>query len=249
MVFERFTERARQVVVLAQEEARSLSHAHVDTEHILLGLAREQEGLAARVLDSLGVTVERVRAQLVGSGDLGAHGGNGPLPFSPGAKQVLQLALTEALALGHNYIGTEHVLLGLTRADDGVATRVLIALDADPEKVRAKLSAMLSGRRVAAWVTSDVDQSGYDFTPAEAFDLTMRLAPLSHRITFDVRSHAGREPTFRLSCRLVGRDNVLRELVALESVGVRAVLDENGTVRLAHQRSPAGSDVAAAGDA
>ena len=111
-VFERFTERARQVVVLAQDEARALKHNYIGTEHILLGLLREEEGLAARVLESLDITVEEVRAQvarIVGQGD---EVTSGQIPFTPRAKKVLELALREALSLGHNYIGTEHILLG-----------------------------------------------------------------------------------------------------------------------------------------
>ena len=114
-MFERFTERARQVVVLAQDEARALKHNYIGTEHILLGLLREEEGLAARVLESLDITVEEVRAQvarIVGQGD---EVTTGQIPFTPRAKKVLELALREALSLGHNYIGTEHILLGLVR--------------------------------------------------------------------------------------------------------------------------------------
>src|ERR687885_250535 len=114
-MFERFTERARQVVVLAQEEARTLKHNYIGTEHILLGLLREEEGLAARVLESLDITVERVRAQVVRIVGSGEEVTSGQIPFTPRAKKVLELALREALSLGHNYIGTEHILLGLVR--------------------------------------------------------------------------------------------------------------------------------------
>src|ERR687890_567112 len=120
-MFERFTERARQVVVLAQEEARTLKHNYIGTEHILLGLLREEEGLAARVLESLDITVERVRAQVVRIVGSGEEVTSGQIPFTPRAKKVLELALREALSLGHNYIGTEHILLGLVRENDGVA--------------------------------------------------------------------------------------------------------------------------------
>ena len=117
-MFERFTERARQVVVLAQEEARTLKHNYIGTEHILLGLLREEEGLAARVLESLDITVERVRAQVVRIVGSGEEVTSGQIPFTPRAKKVLELALREALSLGHNYIGTEHILLGLVREND-----------------------------------------------------------------------------------------------------------------------------------
>jgi ATP-dependent Clp protease ATP-binding subunit ClpC len=144
-MFERFTERARQVVVLAQDEARTLKHNYIGTEHILLGLLREEEGLAARVLDTLDITVEEVRAQvarIVGQGD---EVTTGQIPFTPRAKKVLELALREALSLGHNYIGTEHILLGLVRENEGVAARILLDFDADAEKIRNEILRMLSG--------------------------------------------------------------------------------------------------------
>ncbi|HEY7730831.1 MAG TPA: ATP-dependent Clp protease ATP-binding subunit [Gaiellaceae bacterium] len=144
-MFERFTERARQVVVLAQDEARALKHNYIGTEHILLGLLREEEGLAARVLESLYITVEEVRAQvarIVGQGD---EVTTGQIPFTPRAKKVLELALREALSLGHNYIGTEHILLGLVRENEGVAARILLDFDADAEKIRNEIIRMLSG--------------------------------------------------------------------------------------------------------
>jgi len=144
-VFERFTERARQVVVLAQDEARALKHNYIGTEHILLGLLREEEGLAARVLESLDITVEEVRAQvarIVGQGD---EVTTGMIPFTPRAKKVLELSLREGLSLGHNSIGTEHILLGLVRVNEGVAARILLDFDADAEKIRNEIIRMLSG--------------------------------------------------------------------------------------------------------
>ena len=141
-MFERFTERARQVVVLAQDEARTLKHNYIGTEHILLGLLREEEGLAARVLDSLDITVEEVRAQvarIIGQGDEVTTEAN--IPFTPRAKKVLELALREALSLGHNYIGTEHILLGLVRENEGVAARILLDFDADDDKIRNEMHA------------------------------------------------------------------------------------------------------------
>ena len=172
-VFERFTERARQVVVLAQDEARALKHNYIGTEHILLGLLREEEGLAARVLESLDITVEEVRAQvarIVGQGD---EVTSGQIPFTPRAKKVLELALREALSLGHNYIGTEHILLGLVRENEGVAARILLDFDADAEKIRNEIIRMLSGpgRRQQGQAPSEkskssklLDQFGRNFT-------------------------------------------------------------------------------------
>jgi hypothetical protein len=233
-MFERFTERARQVVVLAQEEARTLKHNYIGTEHILLGLLREEEGLAARVLESLDITVERVRAQVVRIVGSGEEVTSGQIPFTPRAKEMLELALREALSLGHNYIGTEHILLGLVRENDGVAARILLDFDADAEKIRNEVIRTMSESPAPSPHVVDVDRSWFDFTPAEALDLVTRLAPLSQRIMFEVRRHGEQEPTFRVSCQLVGNDAVLRDLVALESAGFRAVLDAGNTVRLRH---------------
>ena len=144
-MFERFTERARQVVVLAQEEARALKHNYIGTEHLLLGLLREEEGIAAQVLITLEVTLDEVRiqvAQIVGTGDEAAAG---QIPFTPRAKKVLELALREALSLGHNYIGTEHILLGLIKENEGVAARILLEFDADSEKIRNEIMRKLTG--------------------------------------------------------------------------------------------------------
>jgi ATP-dependent Clp protease ATP-binding subunit ClpC len=134
-LFERFTKRARQVVVLAQDEARELKHNYIGTEHLLLGLLREEEGIAARVLESLDVTLEEVRTQvirIVGPGDEGIPG---QIPFTPRAKKTLELALRESQALGHRHIGTEHILLGLVRANEGVAVDILRNLDVDFDKI------------------------------------------------------------------------------------------------------------------
>ena len=143
VVFERFTERARHVVVFAQEEARSLRHSYIGTEHILLGLLREEEGLAARVLESFDLTVERVRAEVVLIVASGEEPTTGQIPFTPRAKRVLELALREAQNLGRNYIATEHILLGLAGENEGVAIRILLDLDAGPEKVRHEVIRMM----------------------------------------------------------------------------------------------------------
>ena len=229
----------------AQEESLTLAHGYIGTEHILLGLLREEEGLAARVLASLDITVERVRAEVIrlvaGSQEVGS-GQLRQIPFTPRAKEVLELALREALSLGHNYIGTEHILLGLVRQNDGVAVRILLGFDADPEKIRDEVIGMLSSGGGAMRVTHDLDKSWLDFTPAEAFDLTVRLAPLSSEIKFEVRLHAEEEPTFRVSCQLLANDDVLKDLVALEALGIRAVLDGGRSVRLGHLHWPAKPD-------
>jgi ATP-dependent Clp protease ATP-binding subunit ClpC len=143
-VFERFTERARLVVVLAQEEARVLGHNYIGTEHLLLGLLRDEEGLAARVLESLDLTAPEVRAQVRRT----VRGGEpiaGMIPFTPRAKRALEFSLREALALGHNYINTEHILLGLVREIDGVARRILLDFDVDEARIHAAVMSALSG--------------------------------------------------------------------------------------------------------
>jgi ATP-dependent Clp protease ATP-binding subunit ClpC len=150
-VFERFTERARQVVVLAQEEARSLRHNYIGTEHLLLGLLREEEGFAARLLDSFGLTVAGVREQVVHIVGEGDEVSSGQIPFTPRAKKVLELSLREARSMGHNYIGTEHILLGLARENEGVGARILLDFGADAEKVRTETVRMLSGPDRARW--------------------------------------------------------------------------------------------------
>ena len=144
-MFERFTRASPPGGRPRQEEARTLKHNYIGTEHILLGLLREEEGLAARVLESLDITVERVRAQVVRIVGSGEEVTSGQIPFTPRAKKVLELALREALSLGHNYIGTEHILLGLVRENEGVAARILLDFDADSEKIRNEVIRMLSG--------------------------------------------------------------------------------------------------------
>ena len=148
-MFERFTDRARRVVVLAQEEARILNHNYVGTEHILLALIRESGGVAAQALQSLGITEETARqqvAEIVGPGQPRPQRGH--LPLTPQAKKTLQLSMREAIALGHAYIGTEHILLGLLREDDGIAIRVLNGLGVDPNTVRQQVIQLVSARRV-----------------------------------------------------------------------------------------------------
>src|SRR5213080_2332008 len=144
-MFERFTDRARRVVVLAQEEARMLNHNYIGTEHILLGLIHEGEGVAAKALESLGISLEAVRSQVEEIIGQGQAAPTGHIPFTPRAKKVLELSLREALQLGHNYIGTEHILLGLIREGEGVAAQVLQKLGADLNRVRQQVIQLLSG--------------------------------------------------------------------------------------------------------
>ena len=172
-MFERFTERARQVVVLAQQEALELRHSFIGTEHILLGLLREEEGVAARVLERLGVTAERVRGQvvrIVAAGEAVTPGQT--IPFTPRSKQVFELALREALSMGHNFIGTEHILLAVVRENEGVAMRILNDFDADAEKIRgavqAELGVPMPPRQLHAFATGPrrIRAPGFDWRRA-----------------------------------------------------------------------------------
>jgi len=142
-MFKRFTDRARRVVVLAQDEARRLDHNYVGTEHILLGLIREGEGVAAKALESLGISLDAVRQQVEEIIGQGQQAPSGHIPFTPRAKKVLELSLRESQLLGHNYIGTEHILLGLIREGDGVAPQVLVKLGADLNRVRQQVIQLL----------------------------------------------------------------------------------------------------------
>ena len=144
-MFERFTDRARRVIVLAQEEAKLLKHNYIGTEHILLGLIHEGEGIAAKALEGMDISLEGVREQVVDIIGEGQQAPTGHIPFTPRAKKVLELSLREALQLGHTYIGTEHILLGLIREGEGVAAQVLVKLGADLGRVRQEVIKLISG--------------------------------------------------------------------------------------------------------
>jgi ATP-dependent Clp protease ATP-binding subunit ClpC len=144
-MFERFTDRARRVVVLAQEEARMLNHNYIGTEHVLLGLIHEGEGVAAKALDALGIHLEAVRQQVEEIIGQGQQAPSGHIPFTPRAKKVLELSLRESLQLGHEYIGTEHILLGLIREGEGVAATVLVRLGGDLKRVRQEVIKLVHG--------------------------------------------------------------------------------------------------------
>ncbi len=163
-MFERFTDRARRVVVLAQEEAKMLNHNYIGTEHILLGLIHEGEGVAAKALESLNISLDAVREQVQDIIGQGQQQPTGHIPFTPRAKKVLELSLREALQLGHNYIGTEHILLGLIREGEGVAAQVLVKLGADLNRVRQQVIQLLSGyqgkEQVAAGVKEESQSAG-----------------------------------------------------------------------------------------
>ncbi|MDE9364961.1 ATP-dependent Clp protease ATP-binding subunit [Luteipulveratus sp. YIM 133132] len=166
-MFERFTDRARRVVVLAQEEARMLNHNYIGTEHILLGLIHEGEGVAAKALESLGISLESVREQVQEIIGQGQQTQSGHIPFTPRAKKVLELSLREGLQLGHSYIGTEHILLGLIREGEGVAAQVLVKLGADLSSVRQQVIQLLSGYQGKEPAGAGVGgQTGQEGTPA-----------------------------------------------------------------------------------
>jgi ATP-dependent Clp protease ATP-binding subunit ClpC len=175
-MFERFSQRARRVVVLAQEEARMLNHNYIGTEHILLGLIREGEGVAARALESLGISLDAVRQQVEKIIGRGQQAPSGHVPFTPRAKKVLELSLREAKALGHDYIGTEHILLGLIREGSGVAAQVLVKLGADLNRTRQQVVQLLHG-----YQGEDVTGEGLplpDDAPTQVDSLDRRLAAI-----------------------------------------------------------------------
>jgi ATP-dependent Clp protease ATP-binding subunit ClpC len=148
-VFERFTDRARRVLVLAQDEARQLGHNFIGTEHILLGLLCEGEAVAAKALESIGIGLETARARVAELDGPFSEASHGSMAFTPRAKKVLELSLREANELGHSYIGTEHLLLGLIREGDGVGAQVLISMGADAERIRGRVIQLLSGHELS----------------------------------------------------------------------------------------------------
>jgi ATP-dependent Clp protease ATP-binding subunit ClpC len=178
-MFERFTDRARRVVVLAQEEARMLDHSYIGTEHILLGLVREGEGVAAKALESLGISLDAVRQQVEEVIGRGLQAPSGHIPFTPRAKKVMELSLRESLQLGHTYIGTEHILLGLIREGDGVAAQVLVGLGVDLNRARQQVTQLLTGGGQEVSAT------------AVAEDLRKRLASMASRLAVIERKLGG----------------------------------------------------------
>jgi ATP-dependent Clp protease ATP-binding subunit ClpC len=150
-MFERFTDRARRVMVRAQEEARTLGHDCADTEHLLLALVQENDGVAAKALESLFIAPQEVRQRVEQAVGHGARPAAGPVPFAPRAKEALRLAVRESVQLGHRHIGTEHLLLGLCREGDGVAAQVLAGLGADLDQVRERVSRVLDEQRRKRW--------------------------------------------------------------------------------------------------
>jgi ATP-dependent Clp protease ATP-binding subunit ClpC len=187
-MFERFTDRARRVVVLAQEEARMLDHNYIGTEHILLGLLREGDGIAAKALEALGISLDAMRQAVEGIIGRGAQPlpASGHIPFTPRAKKVLELSLREALQLGHDYIGTEHILLGLLREDDGVAVHVLVDSGLDVNRVRQQVIGLLHGQSAEDRPSSAASASGDD--------LVRRLTSFAARLNV-IEQRLGKSPS------------------------------------------------------
>jgi Clp amino terminal domain, pathogenicity island component/UvrB/uvrC motif len=181
-MFERFTERARRVVVLAQEEARMLNHDYIGTEHILLGLVHEGEGVAAKALESLGISLEAVRQQVEEIIGQGQQAPSGHIPFTPRAKKVLELSLRESMQLGHNYIGTEHILLGLLREGEGVAAQVLVRLGADLNRVRQQVLELLHGQQPEPALTEGEERLMPSGHQGRLDAIETRLAAIEQRV-------------------------------------------------------------------
>jgi protein-arginine kinase activator protein McsA len=184
-MFERFTDRARRVVVLAQEEAKRLDHNHIGTEHILLGLIREGDGVAAKALESLGISLDVVRQQVEELIGRGQPARSGHIPFTPRGKKVLELSLTEAVRLGHGRIGTEHILLGLLREGDGVAVQVLVKLGADLNRVRQQVIQLLHGHPAEESVSARLAAQKLKVVPVVQTRLEaveQRLAAVEQRV-------------------------------------------------------------------
>ena len=184
-MFERFTDRARRVIVLAQEEARLLNHGYIGTEHILLGLIHEGEGVAAKALESLGISLDMVRQQVEQIIGQGEHSPSGHIPFTPRGKKVLELSRREADQLGHSYIGTEHILLGLIREGDGVAAQVLVKLGADLNRVRQQVIQLLHGYQAKKPVSARSTAPELSLLPAVQAGLEaveQRLTAIEQRV-------------------------------------------------------------------
>ena len=228
-MFERFTDRSRRVVALAQEEARMLDHGWIGTEHILLGLIREGDGTGARSLESLGISLDAVREQVEEIIGRGQEVPSGHIQFTPRAKKVLALSLRESLQLGHNYIGTEHILLGLLREGDGVAAQVLVRLGADLDRVRERVIRLLHG-----FEGEDVESAGSrpgGRAPADLPDDALaRFDALDRRLTALERWVSMQPDLEDLDQSAAGRRTVARELDRLntEVERLRATLREHG---------------------
>jgi ATP-dependent Clp protease ATP-binding subunit ClpA len=213
-MFERFTDRARRVVVLSQEEARLLNHDYIGTEHILLGLIHEGEGVAATTLESLGIKLDSVRSQIEEIVGHGKSPTTGHIPFTPRAKRVLELSLRESLELGHRYIGTEHILLGLIREGDGVAAQVLHKLGADLDRVRQQVLALMGGAEA-----SPPEGRRFLGLLSESAESLLKVA----RGSAADLAHGAIEPVDILLALIATDDDQVRELLATWGIDLEAV--------------------------
>ena len=222
-MFERFTDRARRAVILAQEEARDLNHNYIGTEHILLGLMRESEGVAAQALRAFGISHYAVCEQVIGIAGQGETTPRGYIPFTPRSKKVLELSSREARVLGHNYIGTEHILLGLMREGEGVAAQVLVKLGADKSRLYSKIVDILAGRDL-----DPIAPVGHSTTPTGTDKVLARLSPEARQVMTLANDEAQRQKHTKvtLSDLLVGhiRYGIWAKTGALAACGVS--LDE-----------------------
>jgi ATP-dependent Clp protease ATP-binding subunit ClpA len=227
-VFERFTDRARRVIPLAQEEAQRLNHNYIGTEHLLLGLLREGDGVAAKALASLGISLEAVRAQVEELIGQGQSAPTGHIPFTPRAKKVLELSLREALQLGHNYVGTEHILLGLIREGEGVAAQVLARFGADHARLREQVLRLLTGGSEGAAAGTRLVRMT---VPVDLVDAAEQLAEVRRQ-----KEAAIDEREFDTAAALRDRekqllaDKLRREREWTAGVDVQAVIAENQRV-------------------
>jgi ATP-dependent Clp protease ATP-binding subunit ClpA len=227
-LFERFTDRARRVIPLAQEEARRLQHNYIGTEHLLLGLIHEGEGVAAKALESLGISLEAARVQVEQIIGQGPTAPTGHIPFTPRAKKVLELSLREALQLGHNYVGTEHILLGLIREGEGVAAQVLARFGADHARLREQVLGLLTGEGEQAGVGTRLIRMT---VPADLRDYDKQLAAVRRQ-----KQAAIDEEDFDTAATLRDRekrllaDKLRREREWMAGVDVQAVIAENQQV-------------------
>jgi ATP-dependent Clp protease ATP-binding subunit ClpA len=224
------TERAARVVAIAQGEARARRRGCVGTEHVLLGLIQEEDGLAAGVLRGIGITADRVRDWSERPVRRSAERGT----FTEEVREMFELALQEATSLGYSKIDTEHMLLALVHQGERGGAPVLSDLQADPEKIRDEVVRLLSETSSRQPPLIDVDVSWLDFTADEMRDITLRIAPFVREIRLEVRHHAQAMPTFRITCRLCENGRAIRDLAALEAMGIRGVLDTGDVVRLGH---------------
>ncbi|MBS3973713.1 MAG: ATP-dependent Clp protease ATP-binding subunit [Actinobacteria bacterium] len=221
-MFERFTEKARRVIVYAQEEARMLNQNYIGTEHLLLGLIREQDGIAAKALESLNISLEDVHQQVEDLIGRGTFVPTGHIPFTPRAKKVLELSLREALQLGHNYIGTEHVLLGLIREGEGVAAQVLLNLGADLERVRSAVIQLLSGHYGKHSESGEERRSGASGALLDEFGRNLTRAAEEGKLDPVIGRHAEIERVMQILSRRTKNNPVL---IGEPGVGKTAVAE------------------------